>query len=258
MSQLGILLTALALVGAACGGTTAATTIADSTTVATAAVAPTTTVAVATSTEPTTTTASTTTTTTKPPTPQELRDEFLAALDADGWSVYIDETIGWSIRYPGDWEVTVEEPGGIVWFSPPLGGSVLWVSPSLHAVEDDESSDDYLTGNVAFSVDEGLLREPEEDAWFWLDSDFDGVEGPQDVVGVQLSLAVDPTTGEAVGDDEVAPVWWYGYYDPQARPSYGYGIQTIGVSTVVFQNADWILLSFEPPDGFPTLQPPTG
>ena len=128
----------------------------------------------------------------------------------------------------------------------------------LDATEDDESSEDYLTGSVTCAVGEGLRREPQEDGWFWLDSDFDGVEGPQDVVGVQLNIAVDPSTGKAVGDDEVAPVWWYGYYDPQSRPSYGYVMQTLGVSPVVFQAADLIFLSFEPPDGFPTLQTPTG
>ena len=68
MGHLAIVLTALALVGAACGGTTATTTAASATTVTTAAAAATTTVAVTTTAAVTTTTVAATTTTAAAPT----------------------------------------------------------------------------------------------------------------------------------------------------------------------------------------------
>jgi len=68
MSHLAIVLTALALVGSACGGTTATTTTASATTVTTATAAATTTVAVTTTEAATTTTVAATTTTVAAPT----------------------------------------------------------------------------------------------------------------------------------------------------------------------------------------------
>jgi hypothetical protein len=92
----------------------------------------------------------------------------------------------------------------------------------------------------------------------WLDADFNGVQGTQDIVGAELIFAIDPTTGETLADDQLAPVWWYGYYDPGMRPSYGYVMQTFGVSPILFQNADDIFTSFEPPGGYPSYELPRG
>lgn len=45
----------------------------------------------------------------------------------------------------------------------------------------------------------------------------------------------------------MAPVWWYGYYNPDLRPDYGYIMQTIGTNSELFSFADDIVRSFEPP-----------
>ena len=221
-----------------------------STTTSTTQAATTTTTAPMTTTSTSTTTTSTTTTT-LPPSPEELREEFLSSLRDDGWQTYVDEVVGWSILVPGDWEVEVEDPGGAVLFMTPQQGGLLVVNPALDATSDDVGSFDYLYGNVEFAIDGGMLRAPADSDWFWLDADFDGSNGLHDIEGVELSFAIDFSTGEALSEDSISPTWWYAYYDPSPRPAYGYIMQTIGVSSVLFEYADEIFLSFEPPAGYP-------
>ena len=66
-----------------------------------------------------------------------MRDEFLTGLESDGWQKYTDETIGWSVHYPGDWNISNSEPGGGVFFIPPSGGGFLYIhapgfAPFIH------------------------------------------------------------------------------------------------------------------------------
>jgi hypothetical protein len=180
-----------------------------------------------------------------------LRASFLDDLDTAGWVTYTDEVVGWSIRYPADWVVIEENPGERLFLATPEQKALLTISPSLDATVDDESSEDYVAGNVEFSVEEGLLREPASNSEFWLDADFDGRHDPQDIYGFELSLAIDIETWEPLPDDHLAPVVWIGYYDPDARPGYGYVMQTLGVDPILHRDLDDIILSFEPPDGYP-------
>jgi hypothetical protein len=236
--------------GAASGGTTDATESSTTTVVVT-------TIPQATTVPPTTTTSSTTTTT-RAPTPQELRTGFLTALEDAGWKTHKDELVGWSAKYPGDWDVIADDSGGQFVLVPPAEGGAIVIMTLLDASDNDASSDDYLRRTVVSSVEQGLLREPQDDAWFWLDTDFNGVQGPQDIVGIELSFAIDPTIGGTLTDEQFAPFWHYGYHDPSLRPAFGYLLQTFGVSPVVFENADGIFTSFEPPGGYPSLQASAG
>lgn len=200
-----------------------------------------------TSTSTTTTTIPPTTSTTLPPTAAELRSNFIQSLEAEQWVEYSDEVIGWSIWYPHDWEVVIEEPGGMFALAVP-GGGLFVVGVLLDATDEDFGSYDYLMGNVESSVRDGVLRPIEDAEEFWLDHDFDGSRGPVDIAGLETFLATDPLTGEAIPEGALAPVWWYGYYNPDLRPDYGYIFETIGVNPVLFDRADDLVLSFAPPE----------
>jgi hypothetical protein len=160
---------------------------------------------------PTTTTTSTTTTTlppttttsTIPPTPAELRADFLASLDDDGWTEYEDSVIGWSIRYPAGWELVVDEPGSMVAVSPPDGG-LLIVTMQQDALGD-LGSYEYLKGNLDYSINDGVLNTNEKSDEFWLDHDFDGNRGPLDIAGLETSPATNPITGETVPEGVIPP-----------------------------------------------------
>lgn len=197
------------------------------------------------STTTSTTLAPTTTTSTIPPTPGELRNAFVAELDTAGWAEHTDPVVGWSIRFPAEWEVVIDEPGVSFAVAAPAGGLLL-VSAARDAASDMGSAE-YLEGNIEFSVESGLLNAPDDGGWFWLDYNFDGVEGPLDIFGAQTLLAVDPVTGEVIPNDQLAPTWWYGYYDADLRPDYGYIFQTLGTNPAMFDVVDMVVLSFEPP-----------
>jgi hypothetical protein len=243
--RLGWALVVVMVAAVACAGDQTTTeTIASSTTttIPTETTAPTST--------STTTTTLPPTTTTLGPTAEELRSEFLASLDGDEWSAYADPVIGWTIRYPADWEIWEDNPFDRFVLTTP-GGGVLIVSAALDADDLDDGSASYFDANVDYAVEGGLLREPPTNGWFWLDHDFDDAESPTDIFGVEASLAIDTETGEPLAPDARAPVWWYGYYDPDSRPAYGYIFQTLGTDPLLFQLVDDVVLSFEPP-------PPTG
>jgi hypothetical protein len=158
----------------------------------------------------------------------------------------------------------VAEAGRLVLETP--DGGLFVVSTALDAV-DDEGSADYLRKNVEFAVAEGMLREPDhENGPFWIDGNYDDVQDVHDLYGYELSLAIDPLSGEAVPAEYVRPVWQYGYYDPDAQPDLGFIFQAIGKSlylggeldaTVlkavepVFRLADSLVYSFEPGGGYP-------
>lgn len=230
----------LTLVAGACaGGSRAAETTMPSP-------SSTTTATTATTTTTTTTTLPPTTTTTAPPTPEELRQAFVEGLDLDGWILYTDSAVGWSIRYPSDWTILDEEPGESLVLTPG-DGAIFIVGIARDASVGTAGSLDYLNANIEVAVDDGLLRPPPEDNSFWLDLDFDEERDVLDIEGVETWFAIDPTTGETLADDLLAPVWWYGYYDPDVRPDYGFIFQTIGLSPTMFQYVDDVVLSFEPP-----------
>lgn len=239
----GSLLLAVGLVAACGSGDSRETTTTAVATTSTSQAASTTSTSTTTTTLPSTTT---TTTSTIPLTPAELRSEFVAELDAAGWVEYTDSVIGWSIRYPSEWEVVFDEPGDTFGVAA-AGGGLLLISAARDATGDDGSAD-YLEGNIEFSVDDGLLNPADESAWFWLDHDFDNVEGPLDISGVETSLAVDPLTGQAIPENQEAPTWWYGYYNPDLRPDYGYILQTLGTNPALFDVVDSVVLSFVPPE----------
>jgi hypothetical protein len=204
----------------------------------------------------TTTTVATTTsslpptTPTTPPAPADLRQEFFAELDSEGWISYTDPAVGWSIRYPADWTVAAEQPGDFLVLEIPDGQSFFLVLVGRDAVPG-ETSLDYLFGNVAYAESDGLLEGTlsEEDLPLrWLDHDFDGVDGPLDIFVWESTWATDlflegtPVVGEAH-----TPTWWYGYYNTDLQPDYGYMLEAIGDIQTLGQTFDDVALSFEPP-----------
>ena len=126
-------------------------------------------------------------------------------------------------------------------------GGLFIISVARDALGD-EGSSDYLDGNVEFAVIGGLLRPANDNDWFWLDYDFDGMEGLLDIFGVETSLAIDPLSGEPIPEDAIAPTWWYGFYNPELRPDYGYIFQTLGTDPRLFDVVDDVVLSFIPPE----------
>lgn len=262
----GAFLLILALGAAACGGTnseesapvqtsqvpaTASSTTTSSTTTSTTT---TTTTVPPTTTTTTTTTAvpPTTTTTTTPPTPSEQRATLLADLAAEGWVKHENDG-GWSIWHPGDWELIDDSDGGLLLISSAERPAIFLVATAMDASADTAGSLDYLLGGAGFAVDDGLLQPFDPEAWFQLDLNFDEAASPLDVYGLELEFATDPSTGEAVPDNARAPTWWYGYYDPDARPATGYSFQIFGADQLAYQIVDLIMLTFEPPGGVPDL-----
>jgi hypothetical protein len=185
-----------------------------------------------------------------PLTPDEQRASFLAGKAAAGWLTHVDGLLGWSLMYPPDWEVLTVDPGQVA-LAAPGGAGLFAVSVALDAL-DDAGSEDYLRKNVQYAVSTGILLAPDYAADLsWLDADFDGTRGLQDLYRYDLDFAADPFTGEPIPAGYVAPTWWYGYYDPNVSPDYGYIMQTLGVGPVVFATADDIAMTFTPPAGYP-------
>jgi len=212
----------------------------------TTGVSSTTTLEVSTTSQPPNTTTTFPPTTTALPTPADLRQELLAELDSKGWITYTDASIGWSIRHPADWTVVADEPGDLLVLEWPNGQGYLLVLVGQDAVPG-ETSLDYVVGNVEFAVDNGILETLPEET-FWLDHDFDGVDGPLDIYGGESTWA-DDLVMEAtpVRIEAQSPAWWYGYYNTNLQPDYGYMMQTVGEVLTVGQTLDDVVLSFEPP-----------
>lgn len=236
-SRLSVLIV-FGLIVAGCSSTTGGTTQSVETVVTVTTTAPTVVTTTSTTTPPTTTS-------TTLPSPSETRAAFMDSLDASGWTTFTDPIAGWSIKHPSDWNVIDEAPGESYSLETSDSQALFIVSLATDAL-DDTGSLDYLIGSIDFAVTEGILRQPADDSWFSLDHDFDGETGLLDIEGVEASLARDGE-GNLIPEDSVAPVWWYAYYNPDLRPRYGYIFQTIGISPILFQNADDIVLSFQPP-----------
>ena len=214
---------------------------------------PTTSTASPTSTTTTTTTVTTTTTTTTLPpttTTQSLADRrrpLLQEVEAEGWTRYEDE-VGWSIWLPPDAEVD-ETSAGVAIILPGVG--LIGIGVAADAAQEDTGSFDYLFGNLDVAVDLGLIRElPVLPDFFYLDINQNDQEDDLDIVIVETQLAVD-ANGDPLPEDQISPVWWYGYYDPAARPALGYIFQTFGTNPLLFMLADRIILTFEPAAGYP-------
>lgn len=186
-----------------------------------------------------------------PLTPAEQRASFLAEKAGAGWLTYTDSALGWSIMYPADWEIVIQESGLLALGLPGPDGGLFAVGVALDA-GDDAGSEDYLRGNVEYGVNTGLLVPPDYEADLtWIDTNFDGVQGLYDVYAYDLLFAEDPVTGEPFPPGVIAPTWWYGYYDPVARPDYGYIMQTLGVNPALFAVADDVAKTFTPAAGYP-------
>jgi hypothetical protein len=203
---------------------------------------------------PTTTTLPPTTTTTEAPSPPELRQLFLDGLDAEGWVTYTDALLDWSVRYPPGWVVLAGEPGEqlILLSGDPATDDhigVLTIAFARDAAAEDAGSLDYLTATIQYSVEAGTLRAPDDSPTLWIDRNFDGIEGPLDIYGVGTSFAVNVSTGEPLGDDEMSPTTWYAFYDPALHPDYAFIIQTLSADPELFGHLDEVMLSFEPPPG---------
>ena len=160
---------------------------------------------------------------------------------------------GWSIWYPPDWEVLADADNDLLLKSSSDNPALFVVGSALDATEPDAGSLDYLTGNANFAVEDGLLHPFDPEDWFDLDLDFDGETGLLDIYGFELEFAMDPATGDAFPEGAVAPVWWYGYYNPDVRPATGFIFQIFGQDTLAYQIVDAIVSSFEPPGGIPGL-----
>ena len=110
-----------------------------------------------------------------------------------------------------------------------------------------------MRGGADFAVDDALLSPFDPEDWFHLDLDHDGEPGPVDIYGYELSFATDPSTGDPIPDGSVAPTWWYGYYNPDARPATGFLFEIFGHDPSAYQVVDFVVLSFEPPGGILNL-----
>lgn len=189
-----------------------------------------------------------------PPSPAEQRATFLADLEAEAWVKHQSDA-GWSIWYPPNWELISAEDGRLFLISSAVPPGLFTVGGFLDVSEFDAGSLDYLIGNIAAGVGTDLLKPFDPEAWFQLDVNFDGEAGLVDIYGFELEFATDITTGDPIPEGSRAPVWWYGYYDPDARPATGYIFQIFGTDALAYQIVDVIVLSFEPPGGFPDLSP---
>ena len=232
--------------------TTAAMVVAVSLVACTGAPDPTTTTSTTIPTTSTTTTIITpTTTTTLPPTTTtqalaERRRPLIEEVEAEGWFLYEDE-VGWTIWLPPDAEVD-ETSAGIAIILPGVG--LIGIGVAADAAAEDAGSYDYLLGNLDIAVDLGLIRElPVVPDFYYLDVNQNDIEDDLDITIVETHLAAD-AEGEPIPEDQVSPVWWYSYYDPEARPALGYIFQTFGTNPVLFMLADRIILTFEPAAGY--------
>ena len=205
-----------------------------------------------TTTVPTTTTSAPTTTTTSKATTTSLgvndrRQPLVDAAEAAGWIKY-EDPIGWSIWLPPEWSVETTSSGAF--FSEPDIGLISF-GVAVDAGPGDEGSFDYLIGNLVFAAEVNeVIRELDESAEFFsLDSNQNGEEDLLDIWTVEAQFAVD-AEGNPLSDDHVSPTFWYGYYDPDARPAFGYIFITVGTNPELFVVADDIILTFEPAAGY--------
>ena len=194
---------------------------------------------------PTNTTASEATTTTLGV--NDRRQPLVDAAEAAGWIKY-EDPLGWSIWLPPEW--SVETTSSQVFFSEPDIG-VIAIGAALDAAPGDQGSFDYLIGSLVFAAEvNGVLKELDESAqFFWLDSNQNGAEDLLDISSVEAQFALD-AEGNPLSDDVVSPTFWYGYYDPDARPAFGYIFITVGTNPELFVVADDIILTFEPAAGY--------
>ncbi len=180
------------------------------------------------------------------------RDTFFQGLDVAGWATYVDETGSWSVRYPQDWTVGEETvPGSRLTLMTPSMESYLVIAVVRDAIDADASSHDYLARHVEAALRSGVFRSSDGEALSLthLDVDLDGRADPQDIVAVDL--AFDHTDETAA--DEVGITSWYAYYDPGVRPGYAFAFETVGSDPELTRHVDNIVLSFEPPGGYPDL-----
>jgi hypothetical protein len=149
---------ALLLAVAGCGGDSTGESVVAPSVTATSATPDTTTsetpdTTATSTTTPTTTSTTTTTTTTIPPTPDELRADYLDSLEARGWTTY-NHVHGWSIMHPSDWQV-LDEDGEFLLVTPSEVLGALTVAAVLDAADTDLGSEDYLLGGAQVSAEEG-------------------------------------------------------------------------------------------------------
>jgi hypothetical protein len=209
-----------------------------------------TTVRVTTTTEPPTTSTLQPTTTEATLAPTDPRQEFLDGLETDGWVRYSDDSVGWSIMHPPDWAVVAETPGDMVILEIPDGKSHLLIFLAQDGVPG-ETSLDYIVGNVQNAIQSEVLEELPEET-LWLDHDFDGVDGPLDIYGGESTWAADLVL-DPVQTQTHDPTTWYGYFNTDLNPAYGYLMQTVGLGMATVADietravVDDVVLSFEPP-----------
>ncbi len=237
----------LGLLVASCGTTSNSTDQSTQPTTTSTTVASTTTTTV-----PTTTTSAPTTTTTSEATTTTLgindrRQPLVDAAEAAGWIKY-EDPVGWSIWLPPEWSVETIS-SGVVFSEPDIG--VISIGVAVDAAPGDQGSFDYLIGSLVFAAEvNGVIKELDESAeFFWLDSNQNGAEDLLDISSVEAQFALD-AEGNPLSDDVVSPTFWYGYYDPDARPAFGYIFVTVGTNPELFVVADDIILTFEPAAGY--------
>jgi len=179
----------------------------------------------------------------------DSRETMAAAFDDAGWATYTDDVTGWSIRHPADWSVDAVA-GEALWLYAPSTEGWFLVSFGPHQHPDDASSADYLTRGVADGVDAARWLAPEGDPVI-LDSDLDGVDDPQDIA-VMLLWATQDLEGKRYPAGQEAPIEWAAYYDPAADPPVAYDfILSTAPGSALYEHGATVLLSFEPPGGFP-------
>lgn len=180
----------------------------------------------------------------------------MATIMDAGWVRYEDST-GWSIWYPQEWIVAFEGEGDLGLIADGGDTSAIFVvSIALNANPDNEGSLDYLVHDASLGQSEGLLEPFDSEDWFHIDLNWNGQQDPLDIYGFELRLARDPLSGDPFPEGSIAPNWWYGYYDPEARPAYGYILQIFGTYGLAYDVVDGIVLTFEPPGGVPGLNQP--
>lgn len=261
---------ALALTLASCNADTESTT----TTTASVASTSTSSTTTTTTTSTTSTLAITTTSLSTSPSPRQLRQEFLDGLVGEGWLRYEDpDGLGWSISYPPDWTIlpntsdknaAFQSPGGgqlIVLHAPSPGGantSSTFLAAQLGAASEAaiaESVGDVTQLVITIPLEVDDCRRLEECRSWFLDinyaNDLGELPDEQDIVGVQVTLLVDPWNFEPVSSPSAEKSWWYAYYDPTSTQDVAFLLFTYMHDATFESVVDDIVRSFEPPEGYP-------
>jgi len=193
---------------------------------------------------------------------------------------YTEPVFGWSIRYPSTWIIDKGTAEGTVGFIS-TNGALIAVIPAFDLDPAVVSSEDMLVNQLGAALGRGVIDEsfndladalvpslpaeecreqPDCRSWYldidYSDIDPDGLGGPgnQDITAFQVTLILDLEALRPISADRDPTSWWYFYAVPDGDT--GFVIVTTDHDEELILVADDIVRSFEPPDGYPHLNPP--